>query len=108
MIRTAGVVVCGPMRMRRIARAGHRAAFLRPHRSVSRVALPLRCAVRALESGLYQKRHGSIIIIHHHQFGVFEKWFCSRFNFELQESQPTGVNNLKNYECNMKLALSKA
>ena len=79
MIWTAGVV-CGPMRMRRIARAGRQAAFLRPHRSVSRFALPLRCAVRALESGLQQKRRGSFIIhsFTHHSIRCFEEMIVSQ------------------------------
>ena len=83
MIRASGAVR-GTMRERRIARAGHRAAILRPLRSVSMVTLPLRCAVRAPDSGLQQK-HGVLIIL---SIRRLREMIVSYFNLEDRNHNP--------------------
>ena len=87
MIRASGAVR-GTMRVRRIARAGHRAAILRPLRSVSMVTLPLRCAVRAPDSGLQQK-HGVLII--HPSIRRLREMIVSYFNLEDRNHNPHNI-----------------
>ena len=84
MIRASGAVR-GTMRERRIARAGHRAAILRPLRSVSMVTLPLRCAVRAPDSGLQQK-HG--VLPQHPSIRRLREMIVSYFNLEDRNHNP--------------------